>query len=629
MKINKAFLLYLCTGLFLFAQMPTEYEITKSGEYYYGEGTGKNYSEALNSALGELAAAISTNIQSSFKEVMEQKDGDFQHHAISSVSTYSNIKVDYVGILQLKALKAGETRVLTYLSKAQVEEMFNNRKFLITDYYKRAEEAMSCYRIGTALQYYYWSYCLLWTHPQLDVMKVPGEEGSSGLLISELESKINQVFSSIRFIPVSDLFKEKEKFRRISFDVKYVDKGQFWDVVDLEYWYWNGNRPSKRTAISNGQAMADMYGEITRHLVDIEFNIEYQYEHMAARDPMLTEVIRKIQESFKSTGIRTEIPFAAQSKILVDMTGGIKDPSDISQTGIKVAEQIKSIPPDEAQGFFDNRLKKNVDHVINCIQNKDYTSLESYFTENGKDVMVGLLRYGNAEILPGYGDYRIWKMSDERYMLRSVPMKFSFSDMSREFIENVVFMFDRSGKIEDINFALSDIAISDIHLRDNNDDPIEEKTLIHFLETYKTAYSLKRIDYLESIFSQDALIIVGRTLKHKGNIDEVYKQNLSEEDVELIKMTKEEYINHLKDVFRYSEGINLKFERTKSRRYGDLDIWGIELEQSYYSSRYADWGYLFLMIDLRDTLNPIIHVRTWQPKPNKEGQYFSMKDFPF
>ena len=42
--------------------------------------------------------------------------------------------------------------------EAQVKQMFDNRKFLITDYFLRAEKAMSTYRIGTALQYYYWSY---------------------------------------------------------------------------------------------------------------------------------------------------------------------------------------------------------------------------------------------------------------------------------------------------------------------------------------------------------------------------------------------------------------------------------------------------------------------------------------
>jgi hypothetical protein len=34
-------------------------------------------------------------------------------------------------------------------------------------------------------------------------------------------------------------------------------------------------------------------------------------------------------------------------------------------------------------------------------------------------------------------------------------------------------------------------------------------TIINFIENYKTAYALKRLDYIESIFSDNALIIVG------------------------------------------------------------------------------------------------------------------------
>lgn len=37
--------------------------------------------------------------------------------------------------------------------------------------------------------------------------------------------------------------------------------------------------------------------------------------------------------------------------------------------------------------------------------------------------------------------------------------------------------------------------------------------LIRFLEDYQTAYALKRLDYIESIFSDDAWIITGTVLK--------------------------------------------------------------------------------------------------------------------
>jgi hypothetical protein len=36
------------------------------------------------------------------------------------------------------------------------------------------------------------------------------------------------------------------------------------------------------------------------------------------------------------------------------------------------------------------------------------------------------------------------------------------------------------------------------------------------------------------------------------------------------------------------------------------------MRQSYASTTYADEGYLFLLIDFRET-DPLIYVRAWQP----------------
>ena len=47
-------------------------------------------------------------------------------------------------------------------------------------------------------------------------------------------------------------------------------------------------------------------------------------------------------------------------------------------------------------------------------------------------------------------------------------------------------------------------------------------------------------------------------------------------------------------------------------------MYGIQLSQEYYSSNYSDKGYLFLMVDLTDHTQPVIHVRTWQTEPDKE-----------
>ena len=62
------------------------------------------------------------------------------------------------------------------------------------------------------------------------------------------------------------------------------------------------------------------------------------------------------------------------------------------------------------------------------------------------------------------------------------------------------------------------------------------------------------------------------------------------------------------------------------------DIFGVTLKQHWNSSNYSDVGYLFLMINFEDEMNPTIQVRTWQPdkyngKPLPREEVFSLDMF--
>ena len=53
----------------------------------------------------------------------------------------------------------------------------------------------------------------------------------------------------------------------------------------------------------------------------------------------------------------------------------------------------------------------------------------------------------------------------------------------------------------------------------------------------------------------------------------------------------------------------------------------MQIKQNYYSSNYADQGYLFLMIDLGNKTEPKIYVRSWQPEKNSDGSIIGINDF--
>jgi hypothetical protein len=203
-------------------------------------------------------------------------------------------------------------------------------------------------------------------------------------------------------------------------------------------------------------------------------------------------------------------------------------------------------------------------------------------------------------------------------------MSFSFKSNNRTFVEDVVFYFDRNHKICNITFSLSKIAIEDI-ASNSSWSEANRILLISFLENYKTAFSLKRYDYISNIFSDDALIITGLITKVTESGDSPYANNTI---IKYNRQTKSEYLKKLKYSFDSKEYINIRFAENTIRRSGKgADVYGIQIKQDYFSTNYGDSGYLFLLVDLSDTLKPQIHVRTWQPEKNADGSIYGLSDF--
>ena len=176
----------------------------------------------------------------------------------------------------------------------------------------------------------------------------------------------------------------------------------------------------------------------------------------------------------------------------------------------------------------------------------------------------------------------------------------------------MVFRFDKNTqKIVSIAFRLTDVAEIDILGKDQwNAD--SRMILVNFLEDYQTAYALKRQDYLNKIFSDDALIIVGTVLRQKQKGDNMHLS--TETMVRYDTLSKGKYMEKLRGVFARNEFVNIRFLDTDfSQHKSGMELYGIQIKQEYLSSTYGDVGYLFLMVDLREEL-PIIHVRTWEPE---------------
>ena len=206
-------------------------------------------------------------------------------------------------------------------------------------------------------------------------------------------------------------------------------------------------------------------------------------------------------------------------------------------------------------------------------------------------------------------------------------MSFTFKHgIRKNFVEDIVFTFNREGKIDCVAFGLDKKAKEDIMNRGAWSTEARQ-TIMEFLENYKTAYALKRIDYLRTIFDDDAVIIVGHVankmvpIAGKTDIQTSYSNH---KYVRLTQYDKEQYLKNLEACFRSNEFINIRFANNDVRKAKEGEEYGIQIKQDYYSTNYGDEGYLYIQVDLNDRKEPIIRVRTWQPEPDPKIGLFGM-----
>ncbi len=201
------------------------------------------------------------------------------------------------------------------------------------------------------------------------------------------------------------------------------------------------------------------------------------------------------------------------------------------------------------------------------------------------------------------------RLSTGRYEMRNIPAYFVDPD-GEEHYEEAVIQFTPSGLISEFRIGLAAHRFQEI--MDDGEDEIDNanrETILNFVENFRTSYNRKDIDYINTVFSDQALIIVGRVIENTGE-ESAYQQQ-----VEYLQFTKGEYIERLERLFARNEWINVGYEDIGLIRHPKHpEIYGVSLTQYYSSATYSDEGYLFLLIDFEDPEKPLIHVRTWQPK---------------
>ena len=247
----------------------------------------------------------------------------------------------------------------------------------------------------------------------------------------------------------------------------------------------------------------------------------------------------------------------------------------------------------------------------------------SSFTPHGREAVLELWNRAPFRCIYTVLDGPLLRRSgDGLFEFRGVTLHLKDAS-GASFREEGLFIVDQEGRIADFKFGLDIQTYTQIlEERKNVQEFRHRQVILDFVDNFRTAYNRKDISFLENVFSENALIIVGRVIRlkeeHVG--DGQLLTGLGNERVEYIKHSKQEYLNRLHSVFQRNEFIKVEFDGINVYEHAEVPgIYGVELFQYWhsYSTRqagYKDEGYLFLMIDLRNIDEPVIHVRTWQPK---------------
>ena len=211
------------------------------------------------------------------------------------------------------------------------------------------------------------------------------------------------------------------------------------------------------------------------------------------------------------------------------------------------------------------------------------------------------------------------------YQVRNIAIEMKPLDDSYvgELNQEVCINFDRNGKISDFNITMGLQQYMRLMKEGEKLNDLDRRMqILHWVEQFRNAYVQKDINFMENVFSDDALIITGKMVRREHT-------DMKPINVEYTTQGKQQYLAGLRRVFRNNSYINVKFDDITIVRHGaKLNYYGVTLKQGWFTKNYSDEGIVFIVWDFTDELEPKILVRTWQPMQVEDEDIFSLHDFP-
>lgn len=211
------------------------------------------------------------------------------------------------------------------------------------------------------------------------------------------------------------------------------------------------------------------------------------------------------------------------------------------------------------------------------------------------------------------------------YDIRNIAVEMKpFDDSYREDVnQEITIEFDPRGTITNIDVSKGLQQYSKILKNSFSVEDLDERLrIVKFVQQFKMAYNKKDLNFLENIFSDEALIITGHRVIRNS------KEHSTPSGFEYTVQNKTQYLNGLRRVFKNNAYVNVEFDENSmniTRNGAKPYLYGVTVTQRYNSSNYSDVGKLTMIWNFKDPENPQINVRVWQaPDDPKE---FKVTDF--
>lgn len=570
--------------------------IKRNSSYLYGEGGGVTLQAAKEAALADLIQKISVTVHSDFtsKERELNQDGNVTSDAEyqSIIRSYSTATLTNVKTIVLKP--EPDASVFLYIAKSEIDRIFESRVAKAKEFVGNADEALKNGQIDDALRYYYWSYCLVKSlrYPNEAKIFVDGQERS---LLAWLPTRIDDVMGKVKV--------QSRRTADNTYEITATYDGR--PVRSMDYTYFDGVDNSPVYSILDGKDLVELRPGMAMDAVQLK--LEYEFRGLSRNDSEVEAVVGAMKPAvYRRAYHRVALDGAASpaESTSTDVNGSMQSPLALTDMGTLGTAVMKPVMQALRSGSIEQCRKK--------------------FTAEGWEEFSKLMGYGKVTLMD---DIHLDYFADgDCVVCRGLPVSCRFN-RGRVFNEKLSFYIDSNSKqITHVAMGLGREAMNDVVLGHLDWSEKSRTRIVGFLEDYRTAYATKNLEYLDKVFDDNAVIVLGKRLQVAPQLNkEGYMNN---HRVQFTQLTKREFLRNLRRQFQSKDYINLHFSQNRIYQLQKgVERYGIEIKQDYYSSNYGDTGYLTLIFDLTNPDQPVIHVRTWQEQPDPNFGVVSPADF--